>query len=96
MGALCNGDSRLTSATGFVTGVESLNDPAVGRLLSQLGLSLFPPAYGVRQADASNDNSYQPGRYIPEPGRQTAREAEREPSAAQEVQHLPAPYRDNQ
>ncbi len=91
MGALCNGDSRLTSATGFVTGIEGLNDPAVGRLLSQLGLSLFPPAYGVRQADASNDNAYQPGRYIPEPGRQTAREVGREPAAAQQVRQVPAP-----
>ncbi len=91
MGALCNGDTRLTSATGFVTGVVGPEDPGVGRLLSQLGLSLFPPAYGVRQADASNDNSYQPGGYIPEPGRQTAQEDQRNPSAAQEVQQDPAP-----
>jgi hypothetical protein len=90
-GALCNGDTRLTSATGFVTGVEGPDDPGVSRLLSQLGLSLFPPAYGVRQADASNDNSYQGGPYIPEPGRLTAQEDEREPSAAQEVQQDPVP-----
>ena len=83
MGALCNGDTRLTSATGFVTGVEGPDGPAVGRLLRQLGLSLFPPAHGVRQADAGNDSSHQPGRYIPEPGRQTAREDQREPSAEQ-------------
>ncbi len=91
MGALCNGDTRLTSATGFVTGVQGPDDPGVRRLLSQLGLSLFPPAYGVRQADASNDSSYQPGGYIPEPGRQTAREEQRQPSAAQEVRQDPVP-----
>ncbi len=93
MGALCNGDTRLTSATGFVTGVEGPDDPAVGRLLSQLGLSLFPPAYGVRQADASNDSSYQGAPYIPEPGRQTARQIQQEPSAEQEVRQVPAPLR---
>ena len=47
MGALCNGDTRLTSATGFVTGATAPDDPAVRRLLRQLGLSLFPPAPGV-------------------------------------------------
>jgi hypothetical protein len=48
MGAVCNSDTRLTSATGHVTGVEGPQDPAVDRLLRQLGLSLFPPAPGVR------------------------------------------------
>jgi hypothetical protein len=82
MGALCNGDTRLTSATGYVTGVEGPEDPAVGRLLRQLGLSLFPPAYGARQADAGNDNlPYQQGRRGPE----------REPLAEREVQQGAAP-----
>ncbi len=47
MGALCNGDTRLTSATGIVTGATGPNDPAVRKLLRQLGLSLFPPSPGV-------------------------------------------------
>lgn len=47
MAALCNGDTRLTSATGLVTGATAPDDPAVRRLLRQLGLSLFPPAPGV-------------------------------------------------
>jgi hypothetical protein len=51
-GALCNGDTRLTSATGFVTGAKGPDDPAVRKLLRQLGLSLFPPAPGVRGDDA--------------------------------------------
>lgn len=52
MGALCNGDTRLTSATGFVTGARGPDDPAVRRLLRQLGLSLFPPSPGVLSDEA--------------------------------------------
>ena len=47
MGALCNGDTRLTSATGLVTGATGPQDPAVRKLLRQFGLSLFPPSPGV-------------------------------------------------
>ncbi len=52
MGALCNGDLRLTSATGFVTGATAPDGPAVRRLLRQLGLSLFPPSPGVLSDEA--------------------------------------------
>ena len=51
MGALCNSEARLTSATGYVKGAEGPNSQAVRRLLQQLGLSLFPPAPGVRGED---------------------------------------------
>ncbi len=51
MGALCNSEARLSSATGFVKGAEGPNSPAVRKLLRQLGLSLFPPAPGVRGDD---------------------------------------------
>ena len=82
MAALCSSDSRLTSATGYVTGVKGPDDPAVGGLLRQLGLSLFPPARGVRGADAGGDVlPYQHGR----------RGLEREPLAEREVQQDPAP-----
>ncbi len=48
MAALCSSESRLTSASGYVTGAKGPDDPAVGGLLRDLGFSLFPPAPGVR------------------------------------------------
>ncbi len=51
MAALCSSESRLTSASGYVTGAQGPDDPAVGGLLRHLGLSLFPPAPGVRGDD---------------------------------------------
>lgn len=51
MGALCNSEARLTSATGYVSGANGPGDPAIRKLLRQLGYSLFPPAPGVRGDD---------------------------------------------
>jgi hypothetical protein len=82
MAALCSSESRLTSASGYVTGVKGPEDPAVGGLLRYLGLSLFPPAPGVRGADARGGvRPYLQGR----------RGLEREPLAEREVQQDPAP-----
>ena len=44
-------ESRLTSVVGRVGGVQGPDDPAVGRLLAQVGLALFPPAPGIRSDD---------------------------------------------
>ncbi len=51
MGALCNSEARLSEAVGFVNGAKGPDDPAVRRLLRQLGLSLFPRSPGVRGDD---------------------------------------------
>jgi hypothetical protein len=48
MAAFCSSDSRISSTVGRVSGAQALDDPAFGRLLAQVGLSLFPPAPGVR------------------------------------------------
>lgn len=49
MAVFCMSESRLTSAVGRVGGAKGPDDPAVGRLLTQVGLALFPPAPGVRE-----------------------------------------------
>ena len=43
LAAFCSTDTRVTSATGSVTGVTSPDDPAFKRLMRQLALELFPP-----------------------------------------------------
>jgi hypothetical protein len=48
MASFCLSDSRLTSAVGRIDGAKGPNDPALGRLLAQVGLALFPPAPGPR------------------------------------------------
>lgn len=40
--AACNGDNRLSSTRGSVSGVQGPNDPAVARLFRQIGSELFP------------------------------------------------------
>jgi len=49
MAAFCMSESRLTSAVGRVDGAQGPDDPALDRLLAQVGLALFPPAPGVRE-----------------------------------------------
>jgi hypothetical protein len=49
MAAFCSSGSRISSTVGRVGGAQGPDDPAFGRLLAQVGLSLFPPAPGVRR-----------------------------------------------